>query len=171
MAIQSRSQLYNSHRSIITLTSMLSPCVRGRRSWRSKAGDLCYLANRACWAARTRARVSERERARWHARWKERRHPIIIKRSMLEPLASIIKSNWTFTKSHPKLKLAANAGKWLKSLFPALPTTNAAFPVGRPTAWTFTPTLNVACVLKAKLNFDLQMVLQQKKKKERKYIL
>lgn len=141
---------------------MLSPCVWGLRSWRSKTVDLCYLANRVCSAARTRGRVSKRERARW-----KEMHNLIItntfKLSMLEPLASIIKSNnWTFTKLHLKLKLTANAGQWLKSLFPALPTTNAAFPVGCPTTWSFTATLNVACVLKAKLNFDLQMAVQKK---------
>lgn len=41
--------------------------------------------------------------------------PIItntFKVSVLEPLASINKSNnWTFTKLHLKLKLTANAGK------------------------------------------------------------
>lgn len=142
---------------------MLAPCVWGLQSWRSKTVDLCYLANRVRSTARARGRVSKRERARWLARWKEMHNPIIthtFKLSMLEPLASIIKSNnWTFTKLHLKLKLTANAGKWLKSLFP---TTNVAFPVGCPTTWSFTSTLNVACVLKAKLNFDLQMVAQKK---------
>lgn len=164
--------LINSHQSIITLTSMLSPCVWGLRSWRSKTVDLCYLANRVCSAARARGRVSEQERARWRSRWKEMRSPIstnTFKLSMLEPLACIIKSdNWTFTKLHLKPKLTANAGKWWEVSLPSFADHKCGVSSGMP------HNLKFYCYFECGLCFESQTELwlaNGRAKKKRKYIL